>query len=306
MAMTMPREHWSSVLTRESADPFENLVAAHDALAQSADSSMQYMAAWAMLYASQKSSHPDAAEAFHVATRSLEQIASEPVKKIYGWTDEDVPARAAFALALAPQIRSPRREYTNDERTGIYRGLGLVLNRALIETEAGDDYAQGVLSEVVVAALQWRPTPVTLSVLNAVPAGPAKDSRNHGMQQFSTDLYAYHPTINSTSKGRVNVQVKTTAKSWTRKRYDTETVAVIGLNEAVQPPTKEPMSGREAALWLGQTLLRDMHGERLDMRDEEGLTYTSAEIYDRVLAIAELKRERALEKNMRRQAGSKR
>lgn len=298
--MTLPREHWSSVLNRESSDSFRNLLAAHDALSQSVDSGMQYMAAWALLYASQKTGHPDAPVAFHEAARSFERIASEPVTKLYGWTDDDIPARAALALALAPQVRAPKRQYGIEERAGIYRGLGLVLERTLGQAESGDDQAQGVLGEVVVSALLWRPTPAVLSVLNAVPAGPRKDSRNEGMRQFSTDIYAYHPTLPSTPKGRVNVQVKTTARSWTRKRYDQNAIVVVGLNEAVQSPTKDPMTGREAASWLGHTLLSDMRGERLEDRDEEALMCTGAEIHNRVTALAEAKRERALEKNRRR------
>ncbi|MDQ5885849.1 MAG: hypothetical protein QG628_246 [Patescibacteria group bacterium] len=292
----LPKAHWSVVLANESSRPFESLVAAHDALSLSPDSFMQYASAWALLYASQKT-HADAQEAFDKAITTLEHIEQEPVTKVYEWTADDIPLRASFARTLSRQIRHPKAILSIDERTKIFQSFEPLLERGISDCENGSTDARGMLGEIAIAALCWRPTPAVFSIFNVVPAGPMKDSRIKHKTQFATDLYAYHPTLKSTKKGRVNVQVKATLTDRGAKRYDKEAIVPIGLNEITHPiESVNDDCGKDKVLWLARTLQSDIAGEPLDLHEEEILLYGIADLYDRVSALAEDKLERLITK----------
>lgn len=301
---------WQQTLEKESMPQFDELMRVNEVLARSSDSYMQYCAAWAAMYASQKE-HTRADEAYEVAASGFRSVAENPLVATYAWTRPDVTWRAEFAHGLAPNIRRPSEEYSTTERASVYQGFESIIGKMLMQAEKNPRDAIGVLGEFAVAALCWRPKPETFSHYNTVPAGPMKDNRQ--VKGFSTDLYAYHPTIVSTRKGRANLQVKATMPAGTATGYNKKNIVVVGVNDLLDTNNESPRSGYESVAMFARLLLQDIAGEPLAEPHEDMLFFAMADLYDRIHALADAKFENlSLDKKYKmlntkpRQLGSKR
>ena len=281
---------WAQVLEREADAPFEDLMQVHDSLSLSEDSGMRYNAAWAALYASLGSQGEESDAAYDVAINGFQSISAQPLRRLYTWTGREVPLKAAANVVLLPRMRSSHEVLTNEQRTETYQQLAPVLAKTIEQAEKSEVDTIGFLGELTVAALCWRPQPATFSQFNTFMAGPMKDSRQ--FKRFATDLYAYHPLVESTRKGRVNIQVKLSKNRAEKTVIDRGVVAVIALNELVDGNEGETLTGKEAGFLLAQTILKEACGENLDEDEDERLLLAGALLFDKVMTVAEQKRER--------------
>lgn len=239
---------------------------------------MRFVGAWAAIYASQRTTHPDVEFAYETAITDLDHLQTEPVVSLYGRNLETLPLEVALTRTMISELRDATRPHTPAEREVVYTSLQPVFAQGLQAAEADSDQAIGFLTELCVLALSWRPS--YFSRFNMLQAGPVKDSRTAELRRFNTDLYAHLPDrSDAKSTRRTEVQVKT-ARLHNKKLY-APTVAQVCAHSHFYDPTQS-LTAREKTLAMAQLLDREMRGETLDIDELEILTLSSGAIFDEV------------------------
>ncbi|MCA9308891.1 hypothetical protein KC973_00785 [Candidatus Saccharibacteria bacterium] len=214
---------------------FDKLIDLHERLSQSVDPFMRYAAGWAAMYAAQKRGSGDSDAAQLLAEERWREINGKNVSIYYGEDPKILHVQAKLALAMSDQLRYERKLWTPRERQETARRIGELAHTHLGQMTGGDARMRGELAEIACLQVLWRNHTIDhLPILNAVPAGPAKDMRTGMISAYSTDIYAYRPGSSKQYKG-ANIQMKSTLRPQHKDRYG-DIMVLIGATPDFRLP----------------------------------------------------------------------